>query len=306
MRRRIPLAAVLAWTLVAASTTLAAGADRGRPGSSDRGDRSGTSLWFPFASSCGSGAKTGSQGAVQGPATPPAGTGSYRFEIGSNGDTYRTLRSRLLTGKRLTDLTTLTYWTYVSAFGSGGQAPYIDLRVDLNGNGTADDTLTFEPIYQTGTYSGDTVPNQGTVALNTWQSWNAVAGGWWSENAGNSGPPLVTLAHYATDHSGARIVAIRLAAGCGGAAWANFVGYVDKVTIGVDGMSRTFDFEPGTGPNRQSQKVTICHKGHTIKVDRHAVPAHRRHGDTLGPCGEQEKKHEKKQGQDDEEKEHDG
>ena len=30
--------------------------------------------------------------------------------------------------------------------------------------------------------------------------------------------------------------------------------------------------------------VTICHKGHTITVDEHALPAHLDHGDTLGPC----------------------
>jgi hypothetical protein len=30
--------------------------------------------------------------------------------------------------------------------------------------------------------------------------------------------------------------------------------------------------------------VTICHKGHTITVDEHAVPAHLAHGDHLGPC----------------------
>lgn len=31
-------------------------------------------------------------------------------------------------------------------------------------------------------------------------------------------------------------------------------------------------------------KVTICHKGKTIKVAQPAVKAHMRHGDTLGPC----------------------
>jgi hypothetical protein len=31
-------------------------------------------------------------------------------------------------------------------------------------------------------------------------------------------------------------------------------------------------------------KVTICHKGKTIKVAQPAVKAHLRHGDTLGPC----------------------
>jgi hypothetical protein len=52
-------------------------------------------------------------------------------------------------------------------------------------------------------------------------------------------------------------------------------------------------------------KVTICHHTHsqknpfvTITVSEHAVPAHLRHGDTVGPCSEQGatagKKHAKK------------
>jgi hypothetical protein len=31
-------------------------------------------------------------------------------------------------------------------------------------------------------------------------------------------------------------------------------------------------------------KVTICHKGHTISVGKAAEPAHVRHGDTVGTC----------------------
>jgi hypothetical protein len=33
------------------------------------------------------------------------------------------------------------------------------------------------------------------------------------------------------------------------------------------------------------EKVTICHNGHTITISLSALPAHRRHGDTTGPCG---------------------
>jgi hypothetical protein len=40
------------------------------------------------------------------------------------------------------------------------------------------------------------------------------------------------------------------------------------------------------------KKVTICHKGKTIKVSKHALRAHLRHGDTLGPCSKA-KKHKK-------------
>jgi hypothetical protein len=33
------------------------------------------------------------------------------------------------------------------------------------------------------------------------------------------------------------------------------------------------------------EKVTLCHKGkNTITVGAAAVPAHLRHGDTIGPC----------------------
>ncbi len=37
----------------------------------------------------------------------------------------------------------------------------------------------------------------------------------------------------------------------------------------------------GTG---RGHNVPICHKGHTINVDPHAVPAHLRHGDSAGAC----------------------
>lgn len=36
--------------------------------------------------------------------------------------------------------------------------------------------------------------------------------------------------------------------------------------------------------DKSSRKVTICHKGHTITVDEHALKAHLAHGDTQGPC----------------------
>jgi hypothetical protein len=42
---------------------------------------------------------------------------------------------------------------------------------------------------------------------------------------------------------------------------------------------------PGRPPRADSAKVQICHKGNTIWVDRHALPAHLAHGDTLGRCG---------------------
>jgi hypothetical protein len=38
------------------------------------------------------------------------------------------------------------------------------------------------------------------------------------------------------------------------------------------------------GGNDGDHKVTICHNGHTISIDRHAAKAHVKHGDTWGEC----------------------
>lgn len=48
--------------------------------------------------------------------------------------------------------------------------------------------------------------------------------------------------------------------------------------------------------SQYGKKVTICHKGKTIKVSKHALRAHLRHHDTLGPCSTvKAKKHKKHQ-----------
>jgi hypothetical protein len=204
--------------------------------------------WSVVHDTCGA-ASTGSVSFVSGPATPPAGSGSVRFTIGANGDSYETLRTGQYNGTKLSDLTALDYWTYESHFGTGGQAAYLDLRVDWNSDGVQDDTITFEPIYQT---------SQGTVTLNTWQHWSAVNGLWWSDTLGGP-PPLFTLATYIASHPNAAILGgsnpnLILATGCGGAAWTNFVGNADKLTIN----GTTFDFEPAIGPPTSKAQ---CKKG---------------------------------------------
>jgi hypothetical protein len=204
--------------------------------------------WSVVHDTCGA-ATTGSVSFVSGPATPPAGTGSVRFTTGANGDSYETLRTATYNGTKLSDLTALDYWTYESHFGTGGQAAYVDLRVDWNGDAVQDDTITFEPIYQT---------SQGSVTLNTWQHWDALNGLWWSDNLGGP-PPLFTLASYVASHPNATILsgsgpALILATGCGGAAWTNFVGNADKLTINTT----TYDFEPAIGPPTSKAQ---CKKG---------------------------------------------
>jgi len=289
--------------------------------------------WLAAHDSCGStSTNTGSQGFAQGPAKPPAGHGSYRLSVGSNGTSNETIRSHVIDGRRLTDLTALRYWSYEGRFGSDARAVYLRLAVDRTGNGTTDDILMFQPA------------DQASVKLNTWQSWDAVQGGWRSERTPTPSGRLVTLSQYQSLYPNSRVATdngggLRIGAGCGGAAWSNFTGYVDAVTVGAGGngtnpvtptanpttpgvgkappaptVSTLFDFEPaanltnpgkshrpGQGggspqqtPGNQPQspaanhKVAMCHNGHTIQVDRHAVPAHRSQGDTMGACGHDE------------------
>jgi len=40
----------------------------------------------------------------------------------------------------------------------------------------------------------------------------------------------------------------------------------------------------GQNNGNGQEKVTICHKGQTISVAKPAVPVHKNHGDTEGPC----------------------
>lgn len=204
--------------------------------------------WTAVNDTCGA-ASTGSIGFVTGPGAPPAGVGSVRFAVGANGDSYPTLRTDDYGGVRLSALTALDYWTYVSTPGASSQAPYLDIYVDWNGDNVRDDIITFEPVYN------------GAVSIGAWQRWNALGGQWWS-NAMGGPPPLFTLAGYIASHPDASILAgdqsLILATGCGGAAWPNFVGSADALTVGVGGARTTYDFEPVIGPPTSKSE---CKKG---------------------------------------------
>lgn len=102
---------------------------------------------------------------VAGPETPPLGEGSAQLSVGAAGGSAAQLRNGDYDGVLLSDITSLSYFTYVQQDGSGGQAPYLILDVDLDGDGTMDDLLFFEPVYQTGDYVGDPVPDQGDVTV---------------------------------------------------------------------------------------------------------------------------------------------
>ena len=126
-----------------------------------------------------------------GPGTTPDGEGSVQVATG-NGTTGGTcnsaIRSSSYAGVKLATLTSLSYWSY-SSVNNGQQFPFLELNVNYGEGGTtADDTVFFEPPYQTPTTGSASCPNQGATAMTTWQDWTALHGCWWS-NSGNFGNP---------------------------------------------------------------------------------------------------------------------
>jgi hypothetical protein len=192
---------------------------------------------------------------VSGPATPPLGVGSAEFNVGPIGSGAAQLRNPDYAGTLLSDLTTLKYATYVQQYGSGGQANYLILNVDYDGNATIDDLLFFEPVYQDATFFPSNP--QGPLTLNTWQTWDALNGGWWSVNGtagANPGTGVKSLSTIIAAEPNATIVnsgtagGVRIVAGFGAGAWDNFIGNADAFTIGISNCNTTFNFEPQIGP----------------------------------------------------------
>jgi len=200
---------------------------------------------------------TGNGSMVNGPATPPAGTGSANLATGNGttgGDGAEILASSGYAGVALSSITALSYSTFATS-NNTQQMPYLRLEVSY-GNGLFDQ-IFFEPPYQTPTSGNPALPDQGASVLNSWQTWDALAGGWW-DNAGLCGSPgsgVVSFSNCTAALQNAVIVNDRgvpdALIGVGGIQFTVgfasdtdvFNGNVDNFTIGVDSESTTYDFE---------------------------------------------------------------
>ena len=205
---------------------------------------------------------------VSGPAGQPLGSGSANLLLlNSTGDGNAALGTNQYAGTPLSAITSLSYFTYCTT-NNGQQFPYIAVNVNLEGNGTGpvDDTLFFEPPYQTPSAGNPSLPNQGGTVMNAWQSWSALSGAWWDNNnimsPGSSLDhpltPIDTLSYYLSQLPNTDTPVITSGAIPGFASylpggisfnvgWASagdqFNGNVDDFTIGVSNVNTTYDFE---------------------------------------------------------------
>ena len=212
---------------------------------------------------------------VTGPGTPPLGVGSANLQTTpGNGDGASSIALSGLDGTPLSALTALSYSTY-DTVNNGQQFPYLQLFIsyanDADNDGPGTDTLFFEPPYQTASTGNPSLPDQGDTEMNEWQTWNALEGGWWDNNgiagAGTGVLSLASILSFYTDpvidDSGAPYFPTSdLALSVGfGSPGDSYNGYVDNMTIGIDGVNTTYDFDPNNSVPEPSAIVllgTVC------------------------------------------------
>lgn len=200
---------------------------------------------------------------VAGPSAPPAGGGSFRATTGSGngsgmgGKVY--LGTRNHNGVLLSDITDLRYSTFVSNSSTAAShlATAIDIYVDLDGNGTRDTTLVFEPVYAT---------LQGPVVKGVWQQWDTLTSEntwWYTAPFGPltmNGNQFKPLSYYIGLFPNARIVDFGCDPGfqfvsgqSSGGIWAGFDGNIDNLIFNVD----QYDFESDACLSDRIERVWI-------------------------------------------------
>lgn len=195
----------------------------------------------------------GSSALAAGLGTPPLGTGSLQMSTNcvTSAPGCGQAKAQLFTfeyaGTPLAGISALSFKAYRSSASTNSLAQTLglNLQVDFLGNGASFTTLVYEPVYQPG--------GVGALQLDTWQNWDAIAGGnaiWWSTQ------PIPGVCAFTCYVPWSAILAAnpnaKILAGVGfniGSGWTGkFDGAADQLVIAVPGYTTTYDFEPAPTP----------------------------------------------------------
>ncbi|HVM08659.1 MAG TPA: hypothetical protein VM345_09360 [Acidimicrobiales bacterium] len=217
--------------------------------------------WATLAYDCTAEDLETTQVFVEGPETPPQGSGSLKFDLSDKDGNFTDLfRTDEYDGLPLSGIRQLSYSTYVETEGS--QPPYLRLTIDLDDDGVRDESLFFYPANNA---------DQQAIAVGEWQTWDVFGG---RVNVdGDSGPDgAMTWDEYLDSRAednptivesfegGPEAGGFTIGTGCGGAGTAGSVTYIDLPTIGLaDGgvdkydletkaQARTLTVSPASGP----------------------------------------------------------
>ena len=185
---------------------------------------------------------------TSGPGEAPLGSGSAELSAPTSAAGVA-LALQAFGGTRLDNITDLRYATLRQSSDPGNNlaiALQLTADFDLTDNSTAwQGRLVFEP-YQA---------NGGQVSESLWQTWDAKAGKWWGTRATvtRNGVAVTNPCVQSSPCTWSELLAafpnlgihptygsLFLKAGSG---WTGFKGNVDALTIGVGGVTTTYDFE---------------------------------------------------------------
>lgn len=185
---------------------------------------------------------------VTGPTGMPSGTGSAELATQASSDGIALARAGYQ-GARLDQITELSYSTYRQSADAGNNlAIALQLNVDYDltdADSSYQGRLVYEP-YQTA---------PGGVMQSTWQRWDTRAGRWWGTKSTvkRNGVAVTNSCVQASPCTWAQLLALFPNLGIhkvygavvmkAGSGWAAFRGNVDALSIGLAGMTTTFDFE---------------------------------------------------------------
>jgi len=178
---------------------------------------------------------------VYGPATPPTGEGSV--ELSADGNNAEMFYNLGFGGTSFASITSLSYSTY-RASGAAALAIALQFDVDLDltdANHSYQGRAVYEPYYAN------------TVLDNTWQTWNPLQGaGWWFSRAPQNSTcgqgSTCTWAQLLAAYPNAGVLSGGATLFRAGSNWANFDGNIDNFTLGINGSSTAYDFEPAPEP----------------------------------------------------------
>ncbi len=187
---------------------------------------------------------------VEGPTGQPLGDGSSRIRTSDTGK-YLFANSTDFPGTRFDQITELSYSEYANNPGNTAKSPSLQLGADFDLT-DADESfqgrLVFEP------YQNTTSPNQPLVQ-GTWQRWNATNGKFYTSRGTILGNPTLCpqsapctraqlLAAYPNVGIHRGLLGLIGFRGEGSSPGVGFEGNVDALTVGVNSVNKTFDFEP--------------------------------------------------------------
>lgn len=211
---------------------------------------------------------------VIGPPVPPFGIGSFQLVTWNNPEKVQ-LFTDLYADTPLASIDGIGYQTYrdPSSIGFVATLPTLNIRVDLDNNGTADAYMVYEPYQDLG---------NGAVLTGVWQAWDAYRNGaakWWI-NTGAGGCGQATPCTWASIMGMFSSAVVKEAASCGPAAAVSpcpgslgvnqgsfnsgTKANADGLYVSVLGESTTFDFEPYVVAASADQ----CKKGGWQRVRR--------------------------------------